>query len=81
MRDTIKDVFLGVFQRETGGEEAPDITDDLILLDTGLDSLGFAILVVELEARLGFDPFTTADEAFYPTTFGQFVSFYEKNQP
>lgn len=81
MRDTIKDVFLAVFQRETAGEEAPEITDDLILLDTGLDSLGFAILVVELEARLGFDPFTTADEAFYPSTFGEFVSFYEKNQP
>ena len=81
MRIEIKDIFLRVFSRETGGQEPPEITDDLVLLETGLDSLGFAILVVELEEEMGFDPFTLSDEAYYPQTFGEFVAFYEANKP
>lgn len=81
MRAEIKDVFLRVFARETEGQEPPEITDDLVLLETGLDSLGFAILVVELEEEMGFDPFTLSDEAHYPQTFGEFVAFYEANKP
>lgn len=81
VRDTIGAVFLEVFARESGGQAAPDLSDDLVLLDTGLDSLGFAILVVELEGRLGFDPFSLADDAFYPRTFAEFVRFYEQNKP
>ena len=46
-----------------------------------MDSLGFAVLVVELEEALGFDPFSISEEAFYPSTLGEFVSFYEKNEP
>jgi acyl carrier protein len=38
------------------------LTDDLNLLDSGLDSLGFAILVARLEDELGCDPFTESDE-------------------
>lgn len=81
MRTEIKDIFLRVFSRETEGQEPPEITDDLVLLETGLDSLGFAILVVELEEEMGFDPFTLSDEAYYPQTFGEFVAFYEANKP
>lgn len=81
MRTEIKDIFLRVFSRETEGQESPEITDDLVLLETGLDSLGFAILVVELEEEMGFDPFTLSDEAYYPQTFGEFVAFYEANKP
>jgi acyl carrier protein len=81
MRNEIEAVFLEVFARESNGQELPEITDELVLLDSGLDSLGFAILVVELESRLGFDPFSTAAEAYYPTTFGEFVNFYEQNKP
>jgi acyl carrier protein len=81
MRDVIQAVFLEVFTRETAGKEVPQITDDLLLLESGLDSIGFAILVVELEIRLGFDPFSTAADAYYPTTFGEFVNFYERNKP
>lgn len=81
MRTEIKDVFLRVFARETGGQEPPEVTDDLVLLETGLDSLGFAILVVELEEEMGFDPFTLSAEAYYPQTFGEFVAFYEANKP
>lgn len=81
MRSEIKNIFLRVFIRENDGEEPPKVTDDLVLLETGLDSLGFAILVVELEEELGFDPFTLSDDAFYPQTFGEFVAFYEANKP
>ncbi len=53
------------------------LSDDLVLLDSGLDSLGFAILVTKLEGELGFDPFTISNDAYYPVTFGDFVRFYE----
>lgn len=54
----------------------PPLTDDLPLLETGLDSLCFAIIVTRLEERFGVDPFT-ADDALYPVTFGEFVHLYE----
>jgi acyl carrier protein len=53
------------------------LSDDLVLLESGLDSLGFAILVTRLEDLLGFDPFTISNDAYYPVTFGDFVRFYE----
>jgi len=55
----------------------PPLTDDLVLLDSGLDSLGIAILVARLEETLGFDPFTESDEVAYPVTLGDFIRFYE----
>jgi len=55
----------------------PPLTDHLVLLDSGLDSLAFAILVARLEETLGFDPFTESDDIFYPVTLGDFIRFYE----
>jgi len=55
----------------------PPLTDDLVLLDSGLDSLAIAILVARLEERLGVDPFTESDEVAYPVTLGDFIRFYE----
>ena len=55
----------------------PPLTDDLVLLDSGLDSLAIAILVARLEETLGFDPFTESDEVAYPVTLGDFIRFYE----
>lgn len=52
-----------------------------MLLESGLDSLGFAILVVRLEEELGYDPFVLAKTPYYPRTFGDFVAFYEANNP
>ena len=54
------------------------LSDDLILLDSGLDSLCFAILVARLEQRLGFDPFSSAEDVYFPVTFGDFVRFYDE---
>jgi acyl carrier protein len=53
------------------------LTDDLVLLESGLDSLGFAILVARLEDALGLDPFTTSEDVYYPVTLGEFIGFYE----
>jgi len=53
------------------------LTDDLALFDTGLDSLGFALVVVRLEAALGVDPFSAEDDVAFPVTFGDFVGYYE----
>jgi acyl carrier protein len=62
--------------REHGKILAP-LRDDLVLLDSGLDSLGFAVLVARLEDRLGIDPFTASEDALFPVTFGDFVKVYE----
>ncbi len=62
--------------REHGKILAP-LRDDLVLLDFGLDSLGFAVLVARLEDKLGVDPFTASEEAVFPVTFGDFVKVYE----
>ena len=62
--------------QEQGRILAP-LNDDLVLADCGLDSLGFAVLVARLEDKLGVDPFTAAEEAFFPATFGDFVKVYE----
>jgi len=62
--------------REHGKILAP-LRDELVLLDSGLDSLGFAVLVARLEDRLGVDPFTAFDDALFPVTFGDFVKVYE----
>ncbi len=53
------------------------LTDDLPLLDSGLDSLCFAILVSRLEDALGVDPFSASEDASFPVTLGQFINFYE----
>ena len=57
------------------------VVDETILLQSGLDSLSFASLVAMLEFTLGFDPFSDAKTAYYPTTLLEFVDFYYANQP
>lgn len=53
------------------------LTDELNLLDSGLDSLCFAILVARLEDKIGFDPFTISDDVEFPVTLGDFIRAYE----
>jgi acyl carrier protein len=60
-----------------GNKTLPPLTDDLVLLESGLDSLAIAILVARLEEALGIDPFTESDDIFYPVTLGDFIRFYE----
>jgi acyl carrier protein len=53
------------------------LSDDLGLLETGLDSLCFAIIVARLEDETGVDPFSTDDEIAFPVTVGDFIRLYE----
>ena len=53
------------------------LSDDMNLLDSGLDSLCFAILVARLEDTLGVDPFTASDDVTFPVTFGDLVQAYD----
>ncbi len=53
------------------------LADDLALIESGLDSLCFAILVARLEDRLGMDPFSISDDVAFPETLGEFIGVYE----
>jgi acyl carrier protein len=53
------------------------LSDDLKLIDCGLDSLSFAIIVTRLEDTLGVDPFSSDKTTDFPVTFGDFVRLYE----
>jgi hypothetical protein len=75
VRDEITSQFRLV-AREQDKRLAP-LTDELPLLDSGLDSLCFAILVTRLEDSLGVDPFTTSEDVSFPVTLGDFINFYE----
>jgi acyl carrier protein len=56
----------------------PALEDSSVLLETGLDSLGFAVLVTRLEDSLGYDPFTEMEDPVYPRTIGDFVAVYAR---
>jgi hypothetical protein len=75
VRTTITSQFQQV-AREQDRTLAP-LADDLKLVQSGLDSLSFAILVARLEDSLGVDPFNASDAAHFPVTFGDFVRLYE----
>jgi acyl carrier protein len=53
------------------------LSDDLVLIDSGLDSLCFAIVVARLEDALGSDPFSVTEDARFPVTLGDFIKLYE----
>jgi acyl carrier protein len=62
--------------KEQGKKLAP-LSENLVLLESGLDSLCLAIIVARLEDALGVDPFSTAEDGRLPLTVGDFVQFYE----
>jgi acyl carrier protein len=76
VRATIISLFEEV-AREQRRRLAP-LDDDLPLLQSGLDSLSFALIVARLEDSLGCDPFASADT--FPVTFGDFVRLYESQR-
>lgn len=69
INDTFKQV--AIEQQRTLSQ----LSDNVKLLDSGLDSLSFALIVARLEDALGFDPFATVDT--FPVTYGDFVKLYE----
>jgi hypothetical protein len=62
--------------REQNKALAP-LNGNTVLLESGLDSLCFAIVVARLEDQLSVDPFTASEDVFFPVTLGDFVKFYE----
>ena len=52
------------------------LSDGLLLDETGLDSLCWAIVFARLEAALGFDPL--ADGSYLPVTLGDVIQLYDK---
>jgi hypothetical protein len=75
VRPTIVAQFKRV-AREQNKNLAP-MSDDLALIESGLDSLCFAIIVARLEDTLGFDPFSAAEDGNFPVRLGEFIQFYE----
>ncbi|HMO15167.1 MAG TPA: acyl carrier protein [Pirellulaceae bacterium] len=76
----MRDVILNAMRQvaaETDCKLVSVIEDNSVLLETGIDSLGFAILVARLEEELGYDPFVMMEEPTYPRTFGEFVEIYQ----
>jgi len=76
---SVRPTIITTFQEVARSQEvdlAP-LSDDLELLDSGLDSLCFAIIVASLEDVLGVDPFSEDEEFSFPVTFGDFVESYE----
>jgi acyl carrier protein len=81
MADSIRTTIVSHFEQVAAEQRHKllDLTDDRPLMQCGLDSLAFAVLVARLEDALGCDPFSVSDNAGYPETFGDFVQMYELN--
>ena len=77
---SVKDTITAQFQQVAKEQDrtlAP-LSDELKLVQSGLDSLSLAIVVARLEDSLGVDPFNTAEPVKLPVTFGDFVRLYER---
>jgi hypothetical protein len=75
VRSEILDQFKQVTHEQD--KQLGPLCDELPLLDSGLDSLCFAILVSRLELVLGVDPFSENTDARFPVNLGEFIRFYE----
>jgi len=76
---SLRAVILAKFEEVARNQQRvlEPVHDGMLLMDSGLDSLCFAIIVAHLEDDLGLDPFTRSEEVFFPVTFGEFVRCYE----
>jgi hypothetical protein len=62
---------------ELGGGTPPSSFErSTVLADTGLDSLGFATMVVTMAKEFGADPFGSSDDIIYPESFGELLDLY-----
>jgi acyl carrier protein len=76
---SVRSAITSQFQRVATeqGKVLKPLTDDLPLLECGLDSLCFAIIVARLEDELSIDPFASGEDDAFPVTFGDLVRLYE----
>lgn len=78
---SLKATIVSQFEQVAGEQKRKlaHLADDTRLLEAGLDSLSFALIVARLEDSLGFDPFDTDQDVRFPVTFGDFVRLYENH--
>ena len=76
---TVRSTITSLFEEVASEQQRAlvPLTDETKLLDSGLDSLSFALISARLEETLGFNPFDTAEH--FPVTFGDFVKLYESH--
>jgi hypothetical protein len=74
-RSTILAEFVQVAEEQE--KKLAPLRDDLPLLESGLDSLCFAIIVARLEDITGRDPFGAEEEMDFPETLGDFIKLYD----
>lgn len=77
VEDTVRAQFEQVAEEQH--QKLSRLFPELKLLDSGLDSLSFALIVARLEDALGFDPFSATEDMKFPVTYGDFVRLYEKH--
>jgi len=78
-RMSVRPKIMSAMQRVAREHErvlAP-LSDDLVLFESGLDSLCLAVLVARLEDELMVDPFSDATSADFPVTVSDLVTAYE----
>ena len=75
VRSEILDQFKKVAQEQN--RQLGSLSDEVPLLNLGLDSLCFAIVVSRLETVLGMDPFSQHETTPFPVNVGDFIRFYE----
>jgi hypothetical protein len=75
IRAAIITTFTNVAEEQ--GKTLQPLTDDLALMDSGLDSLCIAIIVARLDDELNLDPFSGGDDMMLPVTVGDFIRIYE----
>jgi hypothetical protein len=73
VRGTVQSMFELVAKEQK--RQLSPLSDELLLLNSGLDSLSLALIVARLEDSVGFDPFASIER--FPVTFGDFVKLYE----
>ena len=66
---------------ESGTELVTPFDNETELLKSGLDSMGFAVLVAQLDEELGYDPFVLMEDPYYPTKYGELLDIYFKYFP
>jgi hypothetical protein len=77
---SVRDTIVGEFHNVAAEQRRTlaVLTDNLKLLESGLDSLSFALIVARLEDAFNYDPFDVAGPQQFPITFGDFVRLYER---
>ena len=74
---TIRSTILSHIQKIAAAHkrDIASLDDDVALVDSGLDSLCFAVVVAHLEDELELDPLSSVTR--FPVTIGDFIKLYE----